>query len=59
MNKKSNPKLAAEWTDTPAPDAKPIAGYDAWLAAEIEAGLAEISEGKTTPMADVRREFGL
>lgn len=59
MNKQSNPKLAAEWTHTPAADAKPVAGYEAWLAADIAAGLAEIADGKTTPLADVRKEFGL
>jgi hypothetical protein len=59
MNTQSNPKLAAEWTDAPASDAKPVAGYQAWLAADIAAGLAEIADGKTTPLADVRKEFGL
>ena len=59
MNTQSNPELAAEWTDAPASDAAPVAGYEAWLAADIAAGLAEIAEGKTTPLADVRKEFGL
>ena len=59
MNTQSNPKLAAEWTDAPASNVKPVDGYDAWLAVEIAAGLAEIAEGKTTPLADVRKEFGL
>ena len=59
MSTKSNPELAAEWTDAPASDAKPVAGYEAWLAADLAAGLAEIAEGKTTPLADVRKEFGL
>jgi hypothetical protein len=59
MNTQSNPKLAAEWTDAPAPDEKPVAGYEAWLAADIAAGLAEIADGKTTLLADVRKEFGL
>ena len=59
MNKQSNPKVAAEWTGSPASAAKPVAAYDAWLAAEIAAGLAEIGEGKTTPLAVVRKEFCL
>ena len=59
MNKQSNPKLAAEWTHTPSSDSKPVPGYEAWLAADIAAGLAEIADGKTTPLADVRKEFGL
>ena len=59
MNKQSNPKVAAEWTDAPASDAKPVVGYEAWLAADIATGLAEIAEGKTMPLADVRKEFGL
>lgn len=59
MNKQSNPKLAAEWTDARASGAKPVAGYEAWLAADIAAALAEITDGKTTPLADVRKEFGL
>lgn len=59
MNKQSNPKLAAEWTDAPAADDEPVVGYEAWLAADVAAGLAEIAEGKITPLADVRKEFGL
>lgn len=59
MNTQSNPRLVAEWTDAPAPYAKPVAGYEAWLAVDIAAGLAEITDGKTTPLADVRKEFGL
>ena len=34
-------------------------GYDAWLAADIAAGLAEVEAGQVTPIADVRKEFGL
>lgn len=48
-----------EWTDAPTPDAAPVAGYDAWLAQDIAAGLADLDAGKTVPLAQMRKEFGL
>lgn len=59
MNKQANPKQVFEWTEASVSDGQPVAGYDDWLAAEIAACLAEIPEGKTTPLANVRKEFGL
>jgi hypothetical protein len=40
-------------------DAAPVPGYDAWLTGELAAGIADLDAGKTTPLADVRKEFGL
>ena len=58
MNKPSTHDLP-EWTDAPATGATPVAGYDAWLAQDIAAGLAELDAGAATPLADLRKEFGL
>jgi hypothetical protein len=59
MNKPANPAHVREWTDAPDGDAPPVAGYDAWLEQDIAAGLADLKAGKTTPLADIRKEFGL
>lgn len=59
MNKPAKPDDAPQWIDPPAEGAIPVAGYDAWLAQDIAAGLAEIAAGHVTPLADVRKEFGL
>ena len=56
MNKPTAPTASTLWTAanaTPAPD------YDAWLAAELAAGIVELDAGKLTSLADIRKEFGL
>jgi hypothetical protein len=58
MNKPTTHDLR-DWTDAPAPDARPVAGYDAWLAQDIAAGLADLDAGKTVPLSVMRKEFGL
>jgi hypothetical protein len=59
MNKPSDTQPAHQWTAAPATDVPPVAGYEAWLAEDIAAGVADLDAGKTTPLADVRKEFGL
>ena len=56
MNKPATPIPSELWTAanaTPAPD------YDAWLAAELAAGTADLNAGKLTPLTEIRKEFGL
>jgi hypothetical protein len=43
----------------PQADTVPVPGYDAWLAGELTTGIADLNAGKTTPLAEVRKEFGL
>ena len=59
MNKPPDTQPAHQWTAVPATDLSPVAGYDTWLAKDIAAGLADLDAGKTTPLADVRKEFEL
>ena len=56
MNKPIAPLPSALWT---TPDATPASGYNAWLKAELAAGTADLNAGKLTPLADIRKEFGL
>ena len=50
---------ADRWIKPAAPEDRPEPGYDEWLAAEIEAGIAELDAGKGIPAADVWRSLGL
>jgi hypothetical protein len=59
MNKPSDTQPAHQWTAALATDVQRVAGYDAWLAKDIAAGVADLDAGKITPLADVRKEFGL
>ena len=59
MNKPAKTSDIHEWTGAPAADAAPAAGYDAWLQEDIAAGLADVKAGKVTPLATIRKEFGL
>jgi hypothetical protein len=59
MNKPAQPADITPWIAPPTAEAAPVPGYDAWLAADIAAGLAEVEAGTATPIADVRKEFGL
>jgi hypothetical protein len=47
------------WTKPARPEDQPEAGYAEWLAAEIEAGIAELDAGKGIPAAEVWRSLGL
>jgi predicted transcriptional regulator len=58
MNKPAQPADITPWIAPPTAEAAPVPGYDAWLAADIAAGLAEVEAGTITPIADVRKEFG-
>jgi hypothetical protein len=59
MNKPAPSADIAPWISPPPANDPPVPGYDAWLAANIAAGLAEVEAGTVTPIADVRKEFGL
>jgi hypothetical protein len=59
MNKPSDPKTARMWTDAPPPTDAAVAGYDAWLAAEIARGTADLDAGRSVPLEKMRKEFGL
>ena len=59
MNKPSTSNPIPDWTDTPATPATPAPGYDAWLAADIAAGIADLNAGRTTPLALLRKDLGL
>jgi hypothetical protein len=59
MNKPTKSSDADLWIAPRAKDVVPVAGYDAWLAQDMAAGLAEIDAGAVTPLAEVRKEFGL
>jgi hypothetical protein len=47
------------WLKPPAPGDQPEPGYEAWLAEEIAAGIAELDAGKGIPAADVWKSLGL
>jgi hypothetical protein len=59
MNARAQPGDRERWVRPPKADDRPEPGYDAWLAAEIEAACAELDAGKATPLEKVRKEFGL
>lgn len=59
MNIKSPAKNAKVWHQPPEPADTTVPGYEAWLAAEIAAGIAEVAAGKVTSLEQVRKEFGL
>ncbi len=59
MNTQAKPNPSPIWTDAPVSDAIPVPGYEAWLEGEIAAGLDDLSAGRVTPLADLRKELGL
>ena len=58
MNRRAQPKDGDRWLK-PEANPEPEADYDAWLAAEIAAGCAELDAGKSTPLKKVRKDVGL
>ncbi|WP_347137701.1 hypothetical protein [Paracoccus sp. SSK6] len=46
------------WLKPSTSDGPAEPGYDEWLTAEIARGIAELDAGRSTPIEDVRREFG-
>ena len=56
MNKPTTPLPSVLWT---LPEVAPAPGYDAWLAAELAFGMADLNAGKIVPLADIRKEFDL
>jgi hypothetical protein len=59
MNTREKPRDGERWFKPPSTDTQPEAGYDAWLAAEIEAGCAELDAGQGIPAEQVWKELGL
>lgn len=47
------------WIKPARPEDKPEPGYEEWLAAELEAGIAEADAGKVVTLAALKEEFGL
>lgn len=47
------------WTKPAKPEGKPEPGYAAWLAEEINEGIAELDVGKGFPAAEVWRDLGI
>lgn len=46
MSTRAQPGDGERWFKPPSTDAQPEAGYDEWLAAEIETGCAERDAGQ-------------
>ncbi len=59
MNKRAQSKDGERWFKLPSTDTHPEAGYDEWLAAEIEAGCAELDAGQAIPAGQVWKKLGL
>ena len=61
MNAHAEAKDRERWFKPPSTDAAapPEAGYDEWLAAEIEAGCTELDAGKGKDAEQVWKELGL
>jgi hypothetical protein len=53
------PSDVDRWIKPARPEDQPEPGYEEWLAAEIEAGLAELDAGKGIPAGDVWKSLGL
>lgn len=47
------------WIKPAKPEDKPEPGYAAWLAEEINEGIAELDAGKGLPAAEVWQDLGL
>lgn len=47
------------WIKPAKPEDKPESGYAAWLAEEINEGIAELDAGKGLPAAEVWQDLGL
>lgn len=47
------------WIKPARPDDLAEPGYDEWLAAEIEEGIAELDAGKGLPASEVWKALGL
>ena len=47
------------WLKPARPEDAAAPGYDAWLEAEIAAGIAELDAGRFATLEQVKKEFGL
>ena len=59
MNTRPPPADLDRWLRPDRPGDAPDPGYDAWLEAELAAGLEDVSAGRVVPIEDVLKEFGL
>lgn len=59
MNAKPPSHDVKFWLNPPDTPATPVPGYEAWLKAELEAGVADVEAGRVVGLDQVRREFGL
>ena len=59
MSKRAQSKDRQRWFKPPSIDTRPEAGYDAWLAAEIETGCTELDAGQAIPGQQVWKKLGL
>ena len=59
MSKRAQSRDRERRVKPPSTDRHPEAGYDAWLAAEIEAGCAELDAGQAIPAKQVWKKLGL
>ncbi|GHC54800.1 hypothetical protein [Neogemmobacter tilapiae] len=59
MNKQAPLNAVEEWTEAAAAVAPSVAGYEAWLQAELVQGEADLDAGKTVALADLRKDLGL
>ncbi len=50
---------AERWTRPDSPENRPEPGYEEWLAAEIEKGIAELDAGQGIPASEVWKSLGL
>ena len=59
MKKRVQSRERERWFKPPSTATRPEAGYDEWLAAEIEAGCAELDAGQAIPAEQVWKRLGL
>lgn len=59
MSAHPKPHDPKPWFEPPHASGEVESGYEDWLAAEIEAGCAELDAGKGIPAAEVWKELGL
>lgn len=59
MAKRVQSRDGERWFKPPSSDMRPEASYDEWLAAEIEAGCAELDAGQAIPAQKVWKKLGL
>lgn len=59
MSMRAQPGDREKWVKPLPADTQPEEGYEEWLAAEIEAGCAELDRGERISAEQVWKELGL